>query len=148
MSKSRGARLITRFAPTALIAALVAACGNGAVGVGACRQIEEARCRRAPSCPAISLEPPFHTSGGDVDACIRFYDVACLHGLIGSAPSAASVNACVAAIDVGTCDVVVAPETNAACAWLEPPVAVIIELPTTDAASDGSNDAVDETVDE
>lgn len=98
----------------------LAACGNDAVGVNACRQIEGARCRRAAQCPGISLEPPYHTSGSDVDECIRYYDVACLHGLAVSDPGGAAVNDCISAIYDGPCQVVASPASDSHCAWLAP----------------------------
>jgi hypothetical protein len=105
------------------LAPLHAACGTDAVGIQTCRQIEEARCRQAPAC-GISLQPPYHASGSDVDECIRFYDVACLHGLAsGNDPGPIAVNACLAAIHGASgsdCSVVVSPETAPACAWLGP----------------------------
>jgi hypothetical protein len=113
------------------------ACGTDAVGVDSCTQIEEARCRQAPAC-AIGLEPPYHTSGGDVEACIRFYDVACLHGLDVSDPGPTAVHACVAAIEKDGCGTVTAPETDPACAWLS-------SVPLAD-AGDGSPVAVDAAV--
>jgi hypothetical protein len=135
-------------APFAVGAAAVAGCGNGADGVGACRQIEEARCRRAPMCN-VSLEPPYHTSGGDVDACIRFYDIACLHGLDVAEPSSTAVGQCVAAI-VGSpfCTVVTNPASDPSCAWLAPVVVVTaadastVDAETVDAAttSDATTD--------
>lgn len=97
------------------------ACGNGAEGVDACRSIEDARCQRASACQ-ISLQQPYHTSGSDVDACIRYYQVACLHGLAVGDPGTASVNACVAAIENGDCSLVQNPTTGA-CAWLAPSAA-------------------------
>jgi hypothetical protein len=93
------------------------ACGTDAVGVQTCRQIEQARCEQAPAC-GIPLEPPFHTSGSDVDACIRFYDDACLHGLSVSDPGPIETNQCVLAIRNHGCSVVVHPESDPACAWL------------------------------
>jgi hypothetical protein len=135
----------------ALAAALAVplACGTGAVGVDACKQVEHARCQAASAC-GVSLEPPYHTAGSDVDACIRFYDVACLHGLVsGSDPGPAAVNACVAAIsghpcapDGGPPNLVVSPEQNPACSWLVPPVST----PATDAseaAAEGGDAAGD-----
>src|ERR1700733_52266 len=107
----------------ALAAGLVAlACGSSAVGVGTCKSIEEARCRQVPSCPNVEVSPPiWFTSGTAVDACIRFYETACLHGLAsGSDPGTAAVNACVAAIETHGCGVVAAPETDPACVWLIP----------------------------
>ena len=110
----------------AALAQAAAGCGTDAVGVQACRQIQEARCRQAPAC-GIFLQPPYHTSGTDVDACIRYYDDACLHGLsTGSDPGPLSVNACVDAINRapmtdGGCAIVETPEQADACAWLAPP---------------------------
>jgi hypothetical protein len=121
-----------------VIAAVVSACGctTDAVGVDACRQIEEARCRQAPAC-GIPLEPPYHTAGDDVGACIRFYDIACLHGLeLASDPGTQAVNACVAAIENDGCSVVSEPENDPACAWLVPPT-------TEDAAADGDDGDAD-----
>lgn len=102
-------------------------CGTDAVGVDACRQIEEARCQKAPAC-GIPIEPPHFTSGSTVDACIRYYDDACLHGLAVGDPGPTDVNACVAAINADTmkkddCGIVKEPQTDtAACGWLVPPV--------------------------
>lgn len=100
-------------------------CGTDAYGVGECKQIEEARCRAAAKCPEIPLGNVYHASGTDVDACIRYYDVACLHGLEVPDPGAPSVNACVQAIqglDGGSasCSVVEQPWLTKACAWLAP----------------------------
>ena len=108
-----------------LALACAAACGSSAAGVDACKQVESARCRAAPTC-GVSLEPPYSTAGGNVDACIRFYDVACLHGLAsGSDPGPAAVSACVAAIADHPCnkggpDLVLSPEKDPTCAWLVP----------------------------
>jgi hypothetical protein len=86
--------------------------------VSACKQIEEARCQRAPAC-GVSLEPPYTTNGSDVDACIRYYDVACLHGLAVADPGAGAVNACVATIKVSPCTAGLPLfETDPACEWL------------------------------
>lgn len=110
---------ILRIAAPAFAGVLVAvaACGNGADGVDACKQIEEARCKLAPAC-GITLQPPYHTAGTDVDACIRYYNIACLHGLEVGNPGPTAVNACVAAIT--DCATASAPQTNPACAWLVP----------------------------
>jgi hypothetical protein len=100
-------------------------CGTGAVDPDACRKIETARCRQAPMC-GISLEPPYTTNDGDVDACTRYYDTACLHGLAVGAPSAAALDACVNAIQADTpakdgCSVVKDPGSDYAdCGWLNP----------------------------
>jgi hypothetical protein len=118
--------------------ALGVGCGTDATGVAACNQIEDARCRRATAC-GISLQPPYSTSGDAVDACIRFYDTACLHGLEVSDPGPVVVGQCVAAINDGGCGVVVSPQTSSACAWLVP------ASEATDAAdaSDGSDGSVE-----
>jgi hypothetical protein len=105
-----------------------AACGGGPAGVDACKAVEDARCRAASAC-GVSLQPPYSNAGTDADACIRFYDVACLHGLAsGNDPGPAAVNACVARIASHPCDkggpnLVQSPESDPACAWLVPPAA-------------------------
>ena len=110
-------------------------CGTDATGVDSCRQIEDARCRRAPAC-GISLQPPYSTSGSAVDACIRFYETACLHGLEVSDPGPLIVGQCVTAITDGGCSVVASPQTSPACAWLSP-------SPSATDASDAPTDALD-----
>jgi hypothetical protein len=126
----------------AAIATGVGGCGNGADGVGSCRQIEEARCRRAPSC-SISLEPPYHTSGGDVDACIRFYDIACLHGLDVAEPSNATVDLCVSAIETSPlCTIVSNPASDPRCGWLAPAVTPVV---TVDASTEDAATVLDAT---
>jgi hypothetical protein len=101
--------------------AAAAACGTDAVGVETCRKIETIRCRRAPGCPNLSLAMPVHT-GDDIDACIRFYNDACQHGLAnGTDHSGPDLNACVNVITNGACSVVEHPESDPACAWLIPP---------------------------
>jgi hypothetical protein len=100
-------------------------CGNGAVDADACKRIESARCHQAPVC-GIALEPPYSTNDGDIDACIRFYEVACLRGLAVNDPGPAAVNACVAAIEADTavkdnCAIVREPQTDPTdCGWLAP----------------------------
>lgn len=127
-------------------AVLANGCGTGAVDVDGCRQIEEARCRQAPAC-GISLAELNITSGTSVDACVRFYDDACLHGLAVSDPGPADVSACVAAIQADTnakdkCSVVKAPQTDvSACGWLMPPASAADasdapSVATPDAAAD------------
>jgi hypothetical protein len=112
----------------ALLLAAAAACSTDAVGVDACKQIEAARCKAAGAC-SVALEPPHAASGSQVDACIRFYDIACLHGLaLGSDPGSTAVNACVAAIGDHPCrpdggNLVLYPEKDPDCAWLLPPSA-------------------------
>jgi hypothetical protein len=120
---------VGRFLALALLLAgsvVVDGCGTDAVDVDGCKQIEEARCRQAPAC-GIPIEPPWFTSGTDVDSCVRYYDVACLHGLDVGAPGTSALSACVAAIQADTkakdgCAVVKQPQTDtAACGWLIPP---------------------------
>ena len=69
-------RLISRLLLLAALATplgglALAACGSDAVGIDACRKIEELRCQIAPQC----------SPGFDVDRCTRFYRDACLNGL-------------------------------------------------------------------
>jgi hypothetical protein len=101
-------------------AASLTACGTNAIGVDACRRVEEARCKRAESC-GVSLASPPHTGAPttDVDACISYYRDACLHGLVRVAePSTAEVDACVTRIESGTCEATVTPTEAPECAWL------------------------------
>jgi|HubBroStandDraft_5_1064220.scaffolds.fasta_scaffold609387_1 hypothetical protein len=130
-------RALARALAPALACVLVtaaAACATGADGVDACKQIEEARCKLAPAC-GIALQPPYSTAGTDVDACIRYYDIACLHGLEVGNPGTTAVNTCVAAIT--DCATVVAPQNNPACAWLSPvPIDAGEDTPLVDAGTD------------
>jgi hypothetical protein len=115
-------------------------CTSSAVAVESCRQIEEARCRRAPGCN-IPLSPPLHDEGGgrDVAACIRFYHDACLHGFEANADRGTiEVRACVAAISTGDCSVVKRPQIHPDCAFLTPPPP---PAPAVDAAADAAADA-------
>jgi hypothetical protein len=109
------------------------------VGVDGCKRIEETRCRLAPMC-GISLEPPVHTSEGDVEACIRYYDVACLHGLAVADPGATAVNACVSAIQSHGCSAVMAPESDPACAFLAPASDAGADGPSSDSGTDAQHD--------
>jgi hypothetical protein len=105
-------------AAVAALFSAAAGCGTSATGIDLCKRIEEARCRRAPAC-GISLEPPYSTNGSGVDACIRYYDVACLHGLAVSDPGGAAVDACVMAIQNSSCNAGLPLfETDPACSWL------------------------------
>jgi hypothetical protein len=112
------------------------ACGSSATGVSACKSIEEARCSRLPSCPNIQISPPlWFTSGTAAEACIRYYDTACFHGLeIGTDPGSTNVDACVSAIQHHGCAVVASPQVDPSCAWLIPPADV-------DAGQDSGADA-------
>jgi hypothetical protein len=120
---------------------LAAACGTDAIGIGACREVESARCVRAPSC-GIDLSRPVHPDGtaGDVDACIRYYHEQCLHGLAApDEPGAVAVKACVDAINAGDCAIVKQPETAPSCAWLIPPAPpAVVDAATTDASDAAS----------
>jgi hypothetical protein len=127
----------------AAVAGWIGACGTDAVGVETCRQIEEARCQQAPNCPDINLSNPKHRDSPktDVDACIRFYRDACLHGLQtpnDPGPNSPQTKACIDAINKGNCAVVEDPSKDPACAWLVPPA----PPPATD-ASDAPADAPD-----
>jgi hypothetical protein len=136
------ARAATAVAVFAGIAALALACGTDAVGVEACRQIESARCLQAPNC-GIDLSTPVHRNAPttDIDACVRFYHEQCLHGLATTTePGAVQVKACVDAINTGDCNVVKAPESSAACAWLIPPAAPAAPTTTDAASTDAAGD--------
>jgi hypothetical protein len=102
----------------------VFACGTDPVGVDSCRKIEHARCENAPSC-GISLERPVHRGETDSDAvgaCKRYYDDACLHGLVAPEdPGALRVDECIEAIHTGTCEIVRTPEIDPRCSFLIPP---------------------------
>jgi hypothetical protein len=102
------------------------ACGAEPVGVDACRQIEGARCENANSC-GIDLSKPVHrgdTPSIDVGACKRYYDDACLHGLVTTEdPGAVKVQECIDVINnpSTSCDVIRNPEKDTKCSFLIPP---------------------------
>jgi hypothetical protein len=123
------------------LAAIVAACGSSAVGVDSCKSIEDARCNQLPNCPNVQVSPPiWYTTGTAVEACLRYYDTACAHGLAtGTDPGTAAVNACVNAINNDGCNVVASPETDPACVWLIPPA----ELDAGDGGDGSDGDATD-----
>jgi hypothetical protein len=122
----------------ALGATYLLACGTEPVGVESCRTIEQARCENAPSC-GIDLTHPVHegsTPERDVAACIRFYEDACMHGMVApNDPGSVAVSACVDAINNGDCAVVKNPETHPACAFLVPPAP--LPAPPQDAGDSG-----------
>ncbi len=129
LRKWMGIGLFALAAPAAVVAS---ACGTDAIGLETCRQVEEARCRQAPNCPAFDLGQPVHrdTPKTNVDACIRYYNDACLHGLATNTdPGAPATKACVDAINTGDCNIVQTPQDTPACAWLKPPA-----TPVADAA--------------
>jgi hypothetical protein len=147
-------RLVARVRTLALGAAVGGAlgsplaCGTDAVGVDACKQVEAARCRNATAC-GVSLQPPYTASGTDVDACIRYYDIACLHGLAsGSDPGQTAVTACVNAINDHPCspgkpNLVTSPESDAKCAWLIPPASAPAAEASSDATAEGGDAGTD-----
>src|ERR1700684_4578622 len=83
------------------LAPVAGACGSSAVGVSACKSIEEARCNQVPNCPNVQVSPPlWYTTGPAVEPCVRYYDTACAHGLsIGTNPSTADLSGCLDAIN-------------------------------------------------
>jgi hypothetical protein len=93
-------RLIPRLLLVAAVAAgpagfVVASCSTDAVGVDACRTIEEARCQMGPLC----------TQGFDVARCTRFYRDQCLVGIQNTTDTSnddlnAAAKACVSALQV------------------------------------------------
>jgi hypothetical protein len=124
---------------------IIVACSTGANDTSACQQIETARCQVASACPAnFNLQSPT-PDGNAVDACIRFYQTQCLHGLTTTTvPSGTQVGDCVSAIlktghaadsaraagdDASVpCGQLVAPETISDCSFLN----------LVDAGEDGS----------
>jgi hypothetical protein len=106
------------------------ACGTSAIGVDICNEIESARCTRAANIDGgcgIDFMAPFEdapasssTPSENAATCIRFYSIACLHGLVTpDLPPAANVNDCVDAIANGSCAVVLNPaDASASCTWL------------------------------
>lgn len=128
------------FAAAAMSLALAAlfACGTDAVGVDACKRVEQVRCESAQAC-GLDLTQPVHrgtSESANVAACIRYYDDQCLHGIVArdnGEPTPQVVDACVDAIINGTCDVVKTPESHLACSWLVP-------VPAAPAAADAATE--------
>jgi hypothetical protein len=124
----------------AAIAALAPGCGTDATGVEACRTIETVRCQEAAGC-GIKLDTPVHV-GDDVQACIRFYHDACLHGLESGDPGPAKVTACKNEIAdtsrADHCDIVATPEIADACQWLAPPPPADQDASPSDAPAEGT----------
>ncbi len=135
------------FVPLALAIALsplaAAGCSGSGNNVGTCKQIEEARCNQAPKCPDIQLTPPFYSNGSAVQACIRYYDTACLNGLAGNSPSSSQVTKCLAAINKGICSVVETPWSDPDCDWLIPPNTPEAGVDATDAEGGEAGEAGD-----
>ena len=106
----------------------VIACGN-AVGTDGCQAIEHARCKWIVQCYGdaaggnYGLPTPRSgqtTSSSPVDDCMRYYDDACMHGMVTNVPPTTDeVSACVGATNSATdCTIVTNPETADACAFL------------------------------
>lgn len=106
----------------------VIACGN-AVGTDACQTIEHARCKWIVQCYGdaaggnYGLPTPRSgqtTTSTPVDDCMRYYDDACMHGMVTNVPPTDNeVSTCVAAINGATdCTIVTNPESADACAFL------------------------------
>ena len=137
-------RLALALALVLPLASLEGGCGTGGVDVDGCRQSRRPAAARARL--VIEITARYFTSGTDVEACIRYYDDACLHGLASSNPGASAVSACVTAIQNDStrkdgCSTVKPPQTEqTACGWLVPPVPTTppdaSEAPTADAAAD------------
>ena len=101
-------------------------CGTNAHGTGACRSVEQARCRRASTaCPDLLATG----NEADLDSCLEAARDRCLQGMaLPSDPLGVQVDACVKAIGQATCDAVRSPE-------LLPECAVLFSVPV-DAAAD------------
>jgi hypothetical protein len=129
------------------VLAPLAACGTNAIGVGICDDIETAQCTRATQLACapepdagFNLANPPHPDD-NLEACIEFYKVACLHGLVTPVlPSSQQVTSCVDFINhAKQCSVVAQPQTADACAWLIPPEASTADV--ADAAREADSDA-------
>jgi hypothetical protein len=109
-----------------------AGCGTDTQGVDSCRAIEQARCRRAPSCPELGV------AGDQVESCVEFTRDQCLHGLAVPDPGGPIVDQCARTIEDATtsCALVSAPENIPACAFLT-------QSPTPDSGSVVQPDASD-----
>jgi hypothetical protein len=103
-TRSAAASRALRASRTLLVGALSAAgsfalvsspgCGTDAHGIEDCREIEQTRCAAAVPCGIISDQP----------RCETFYRDHCLHGLPGTQPQQATIDACVSAIKaLGDC---------------------------------------------
>lgn len=123
-----GTRLVVVLVALGVALAFAFACGQAAVGVDACNQIEHARCQWIVQCypDATDFGLPTRRSESDasspVDDCYRYYNDACQHGLVTTvAPASSQVSLCVSAINAATdCNIIYHPETADACAFLIP----------------------------
>ncbi len=85
---------------SSVVVLLAFACGTDAVGVDACRNIENARCEAAPVCKGDDFSFGI-TTETQVRNCKTLYRDQCLHGLEnidGGEPSDGKVTKCVKAI--------------------------------------------------
>lgn len=138
-------------------------CGTDAKGIESCREIEEERCRQAPTCPGLFRV----SSEEDVESCVRFYRDQCLHGMSSPEPGKPALDACLQTIkragacaksgaatlaecsvppssqtELSTaCEILLHPEKTAECSFLVPPVEQPPVTPTEDAGADASDDA-------
>jgi hypothetical protein len=127
------------------------ACGTSAIGVDICDSITSAQCTQAYylGCGADSgtnLAQPPHPDN-NLSACVEFYKVACLHGLVTpTLPEGGQVTECVSFIQslrgVEACSLVANPQSAEQCAWLIPP-----EAGAEAEAEAAATDAADATVD-
>lgn len=105
-------------------------CSTKAVGINECRDVEKARCEASVPCGIVDED--------EVEACQRFYDDHCLHGMTGKEePSADEHRACLELIedagnmardslgmggtgeaDETACRIVAAPWKEPECAYL------------------------------
>jgi hypothetical protein len=145
-----GRAFTSAVAMTMLAVALFLACSSSAVGVDACRQLEDARCANAPRCK-INLSDPPHRGGPvtDVASCQRFYSIECLHGLTTTvSPSTTEVQACLSAINNGSCDIVMNPQiADASCGWLNAVAPATVDAGVDVDAADAADVAVDTSPD-
>ncbi|APR99915.1 hypothetical protein [Pajaroellobacter abortibovis] len=102
---------------------LGAGCGTNSIATNDCQKIEYARCRHANECGRdLSRIPPSQQSQDPIAACMNYYQIACLHGMvIPSSPSVEQVKACLNEIEKGNCTAVLTPQDVPGCQWLTPP---------------------------
>ncbi len=88
---------------------LSAGCGPSAVGVEACRRIEDARCDAAASCGMAKDQ---------IADCKLFYQDQCLHGIENTAhrPTEAELSACIASVKATAACADGGVKTMSACA--------------------------------
>lgn len=126
-------------------------CKSTPVAEDGCKAIESARCRAMEGCPSLEML--------DVEACVRFYDDQCLHGLASeSDPGEPRIEQCVTNIDfwgacqkddsdkikcpdtkANYCAKLAAPEKEPVCDFLAPPAIVdagVADTAVADTAAD------------